>query len=126
MKADINRKCTPFFNVRDVVSKKEKAKEINDSVYDFFKKIFVIDSKRRITFSNIIKHPLFEPYFHEFIENAHFYNNLEKNEEFVKDDGSKSPSMSFESEMEAEDGSRTFLLKKKEVKTEEKHLEREL
>lgn len=34
--------------------------------------------------------------------------------------------MSFESEMEAEDGSRTFLLKKKEVKTEDKHLEREL
>lgn len=59
MKADIYRRCNPSFNVNNVVSKKEKLKEINADVEDFFKKIFVVDSKKRITFANIIKHPLF-------------------------------------------------------------------
>lgn len=59
MKADINRRCNPSFNVNSVVSKKEKLKEINADVEDFFKKIFVVDAKKRITFANIIKHPLF-------------------------------------------------------------------
>ena len=59
MKADIHRKCNPYFNLTTVVSKKEKLKETNEDVEDFFKKIFVVDSKKRITFSNIVKHPLF-------------------------------------------------------------------
>jgi hypothetical protein len=39
-----------------------------------------------MTFSAIIKHPLFKDYEHEFKENANFYRKLEKNEEFVKDE----------------------------------------
>jgi hypothetical protein len=35
---------------------KEQATELED----FFKRIFVVDSKKRMTFSNIVKHPLFE------------------------------------------------------------------
>ena len=66
MKADINRKCNPYFNLSVVVSKKEKLRDIPEAVEDFFKKIFVVDSKKRITFSSIVKHPLFEPYSHEF------------------------------------------------------------
>ena len=49
---------------------------MNEEVEDFFKKIFVMDSKKRITFSNIVRHPLFEPYAHEFEENAMFYHKL--------------------------------------------------
>lgn len=89
MKADINRKCNPYFNVQNIVTKKDKLKEINEYVEDFFKQIFVIDSKKRITFSNIVKHPLFEQYRHEFEDNANFYHKLEKNEEYIKDDREK-------------------------------------
>lgn len=85
MKADINRKCNPSFNLFNVVSKKERLKETTEDVEDFFKKIFIVDSKKRITFSNIVKHPLFQSYSHEFEDNVNFYNKLEKNEEYVKD-----------------------------------------
>jgi hypothetical protein len=64
MKADINRKCTPYFSARSVLSKKEKAKEVTDEVEDFFKKIFVVDIKKRLTFSKIVNHSLFQPYAH--------------------------------------------------------------
>lgn len=66
MKADIYRRCNPYFNVNHTVSKKEKLKDINTDVEDFFKKIFVVDSKKRITFANIIRHPLFADYAKEF------------------------------------------------------------
>ena len=39
-----------------------------------------------MTFSSIIKHPLFKDYENEFKENVNFYKKLEKNEEFVKDE----------------------------------------
>lgn len=32
IKADINRRCNPFFNVQNTVQKKEKLKEINSDV----------------------------------------------------------------------------------------------
>ena len=41
MKADINRKCNPYFNLSVVVSKKEKLRDIPEAVEDFFKKNFV-------------------------------------------------------------------------------------
>ena len=47
---------------------------------DFFKKIFVVDSKKRMSFSNILKHSLLKDYEHEFSDNAQFYNQLEKKE----------------------------------------------
>lgn len=45
---------------------------------DFFKKIFVVDSKKRMTFSGILKHPLLKAHEHEFSDNLQFYNQLEK------------------------------------------------
>lgn len=62
MKADIVRRCNPYFNLQSMVSKKEKLKEVNPEVEDFFRKIFVVDAKKRITFANIISHPLFLGY----------------------------------------------------------------
>jgi hypothetical protein len=38
----------------------------------------VVDSKKRMTFSNIVKHPLFGDYEGEFKDNVAFYNKLEK------------------------------------------------
>lgn len=43
---------------------------------DFFKKIFVVDSKKRMAFSSILKHPLLKEYEHEFSDNVQFYNKL--------------------------------------------------
>lgn len=65
MKAEITRRCTPFFSLSNTVSKKEKLKDITPDVEDFFKKIFVIDSKKRITFAHFPKHPLFANYAHD-------------------------------------------------------------
>ena len=53
---------------------------------DFFKRIFVIDPKKRMKASEIIRHPLFEKYENEFKENINFYTKFEKNEELNKDD----------------------------------------
>ena len=39
-----------------------------------------------MSFSNIVKHPLFCDYENEFKENIVFYNKLEKNEEYFKDE----------------------------------------
>ena len=78
MRADIQKKCSPFFNVTTVVSKKDKLKDLNPDLEDFFKQIFVVDSKKRITFSNIIKHPLFQKYRHSFEDTAVFYSEHER------------------------------------------------
>jgi hypothetical protein len=59
MKAEINRKCTPAFSLNASLTKKDKLKDLNGDLEDFFKKIFVIDGKKRLTFSNMVKHPLF-------------------------------------------------------------------
>jgi serine/threonine protein kinase len=64
MKAEINRRCTPAFSINTTVSKKEKLKELPPEMDDFFKKIFVVDSKKRMTFSAILKHPLLKEYEH--------------------------------------------------------------
>jgi serine/threonine protein kinase len=45
-----------------VVSKKEKQKEITQDLEDFFRKLFVVDPKKRLTFTTIVHHPLFFEY----------------------------------------------------------------
>lgn len=63
MKAEIQRRCSnPSFSLVATLSKKDKLKEQQAELEDFFKRIFVVDSKKRMTFSNIIKHPLFIDY----------------------------------------------------------------
>lgn len=63
MKAEIQRRCNnPCFSVSSALSKKEKLKDMPNELEDFFKRIFVYDSKKRMTFSNIVKHPLFQDY----------------------------------------------------------------
>ena len=76
MKAEINRRCTPAFSINNSVNKKDKLKDLPADMDDFFKKIFVVDSKKRMTFSAILKHPLLKEYEHEFTDNAQFYNKL--------------------------------------------------
>jgi hypothetical protein len=39
-------------------------KDLPVDMDDFFKKIFVVDSKKRMTFSAILKHPLLKAYEH--------------------------------------------------------------
>lgn len=81
MKAEITRRCAnPFFSLSSTLSKKERLKEREADLEDFFKRIFVVDSKKRMTFSSIIKHPLFIDYENEFKENIVFYDKIEKNE----------------------------------------------
>lgn len=72
---------------------------MNSNVEDFFKKIFVVDPKKRIKASEIIKHPLFEKYYSEVQENEKFYKNLEKNEPMMKDELGNIPENGYESEM---------------------------
>jgi len=62
MKAEINRRCTPSFNINNSLTKKERLKELPVDIKDFFEKIFVLDSKKRLTFSAILKHPLLKDY----------------------------------------------------------------
>lgn len=62
MKAEIQRRCTPVFNLTAALTKKDRLKELPADVEDFFKKIFVLDSKKRLTFSAILKHPLLKDY----------------------------------------------------------------
>ena len=86
MKAEIQRRCAnPHFSLIATLSKKDKLKDSHAELEDFFRRIFVVDSKKRMTFSNIVKHPLFNEYESEFKENIVFYNKLEKNEEYYKD-----------------------------------------
>lgn len=61
--SDIKRKCSGVgFNVREVVIKKERLNQCTIELEDFFRRIFVIDYKKRITFQKIISHPLFRNY----------------------------------------------------------------
>lgn len=62
MKAEINRRCTPTFSVSNTLTKKERLKDLPTDLDDFFKRIFVLDSKKRMTFSAILKHPLLKDY----------------------------------------------------------------
>lgn len=78
MKAEINRRCTPSFNLSNTLTKKDRLKDLPADIKDFFEKIFVLDSKKRLTFSAILKHPLLKDYEKEFSDNAQFYNKLEK------------------------------------------------
>ena len=64
MKAEINRRCTPAFSINSTVTKKDKLKDMPVELDDFFKKIFIVDSKKRMTFSQILKHPLLKDYEH--------------------------------------------------------------
>lgn len=76
MKAEITRRCTPYFNLANTLTKKDKINDITPHTEDFFKKIFVIDTKKRMTFANIAKHPLFADYAKEFEANTEFYDKL--------------------------------------------------
>lgn len=63
MKAEINRRCNnPSFSLTATLTKKDRLKEHQTELEDFFKRIFVVDSKKRMTFSSIVKHPLFQDY----------------------------------------------------------------
>jgi hypothetical protein len=62
MKAEINRRCTPAFSLANTLTKKERLKDLPADLDDFFKKIFVLDGKKRMTFSAILKHPLLKDY----------------------------------------------------------------
>ena len=64
MKAEINRRCTPTFSLNNALTKKDRLKELPADIDDFFKKIFVLDSKKRMTFSAILKHSLLNDYEH--------------------------------------------------------------
>lgn len=87
MKAEIQRRCgNPAFSLAATLTKKDKLKEQAAELEDFFKRIFVVDSKKRMTFSNIVKHPLFAEYENEFKDNIVFYKKLEKVEEYKKDE----------------------------------------
>ena len=93
---------------------------------DFFKKLFVVDPKKRINFSTITQHPLFAKYTEEFKENTIFYHKLEKNEEYKKDEVDPTDDYGLEQETIPEDESRSLLLKKNILSASEKALEREL
>jgi hypothetical protein len=62
MKAEISSRCTPNFNLANTLTKKEKINNVTAETEEFFKKIFVIDTKKRITFTNIAKLSLFANY----------------------------------------------------------------
>jgi len=64
MKAEIARRCTPAFSLSATLTKKERLKDLPAELDDFFKKIFVLDGKKRMTFSAILKHPLLKDYEH--------------------------------------------------------------
>jgi hypothetical protein len=76
MKAEIARRCTPYFSLANTLTKKEKIKDVTADTEDFFKRIFVIDTKKRMTFANIAKHPLFAQYAKEFEANTEFYDKI--------------------------------------------------
>lgn len=61
-------------------------KDLPPEVEDFFKKIFVVDPKKRMQFSELKDHPLFIEYADEFKETNHFYKNYENKEEKLHKD----------------------------------------
>lgn len=76
--ADIDRKCRNGFNVREVVSKPDKLKEVTPELEDFFRQLFVIDSRKRISFSALASHPLLQAYHNQFEDTRNFYQASEK------------------------------------------------
>ena len=113
-----------MFNLSAALTKKDRLKELPAEVEDFFKKIFVLDSKKRLTFSAILKHPLLKDYEKEFSDNAQFYGKLEKQEEMQKDHLDNDSDYAVAGE--PEDETRARMMKKKSVSSASKHLEREL
>jgi hypothetical protein len=96
---------------------------VTPDLEDFFKKLFVVDAKKRISFANIVHHPLFFDFVKEFEQSVVFYKELENNEKYVKDEVDNGDD---ENEMEPEDESRSYLLRKKAISNESKPIEREL
>jgi hypothetical protein len=47
-------------------------------VEDFFRKIFVIDAKKRINFADIAQHPILAAHRSDFSENIDFYKNIKE------------------------------------------------
>lgn len=76
--ADIERKCRYGFNLREVVVKSAKLLEATPELEDFFRQLFVIDSRKRISFSALVSHPLLQNYYHHFEDNRNFYQAMEK------------------------------------------------
>jgi hypothetical protein len=56
---------------------------------DFFKNLFVIDSRKRMTFSSLVAHPLLNKYHKEFDDNRKFYQVAEKKDNLVYPDSPK-------------------------------------
>jgi|JI6StandDraft_1071083.scaffolds.fasta_scaffold06724_6 serine/threonine protein kinase len=77
--ADIHRKCHEGFSLRHVIAKHEKVKEVTPDLEDFFRQLFVIDSRKRISFSALATHPLLKAYHHQFEDSRKFYQATEKN-----------------------------------------------
>lgn len=82
IKQDINKKCADGFNVRKVITKPEKLAEITPGLEDFFRKIFEIDHKKRLTFAKLLSHPLFAQ--NHCRESRRFYEENESSEKAVK------------------------------------------
>jgi hypothetical protein len=80
----------------------------------------VLDSKKRLTFSAILKHPLLKDYEKEFCDNATFYGKLEKQEEMQKDQIDKENDYAMFGE--PEDEGRAKMLRKKGVSAASKSL----
>lgn len=74
--AEIRKKCSNGFNLRDAVTRKEKLKDCPTDLDDFFRRIFVVDYRKRITFGKMISHPLLKQYEHEFNDNRQFYARM--------------------------------------------------
>ena len=81
IKTDMTKKCSKGFSVKDVVTKPEKLAELNSDVENFFKNMFEIDSKKRLTFAKLLSHPLFAQ--SHCRESRKFYEMSEINERLV-------------------------------------------
>ena len=66
---DILAEIRNGFNLRDAVTRKEKLKDCPTDLDDFFRRIFVVDYRKRITFGKMISHPLLKQYEHESNDN---------------------------------------------------------
>ena len=69
MKLEMEKRCNPTFELKAVISKKEKIKDMNENVEDFFRKIFVLNPKKRMNFCDIAQHPLLAAHRAEFKDN---------------------------------------------------------
>lgn len=81
MKTEFERKCNPTFEIANVISKKDKLNDMNQYVEDFFRRIFVIDAKKRINFVDIAQHPVLAAHRNDFRENIDFYKNIKEDDE---------------------------------------------